>query len=284
MFPVYRALRTPIALLAVSAAVPALAQQSPPPDSPMAAPAPPPPYAQFADLVLASPIVIDATIQDVARIKGAEAQNVSPGQTRLYVTAQVNALIRGPGALPPQVGYLLDIPIGPGGRIPKMRKLRVLLFARPVSGQQGQIQLVRRDAQREWTPAADALVRTITRDVLSPDSPPRVTGISHAFHMPGTLPGEGETQIFLATPDNRPVSLSIVRKSGEPPSWTIALNEIVDQAKPPPQRDTFLWYRLACSLPAALPQGAIQADNPDDARAAADDYAFVIGSLGACDR
>jgi hypothetical protein len=260
------------------------AQQLPQSDSPLAAPAPPPPYARFADLVLAAPVIIDATIQDVARIKGAEAQNVAPGQARLYITADVNALIRGPGALPPQIGYLLDIPAGPDGRIPKMRKLHVLLFARPVAGQQAQLQLVRPDAQREWTPAADGLVRAITRDVLSPDSPPRIVGISHAFHMPGTLPGEGETQIFLATPDNRPVSLSIVRKTDQPPIWTIALNEIVDQAKPPPARGTFLWYRLACSLPAALPQGAIEADNPEDARAAADDYAFVIQSLGPCDR
>jgi hypothetical protein len=284
MYSVPRALGASLIFLAASGALPAFAQQSPPPDSPAAAVMPPPPYAPFADLVLAAPVIIDATIQDVARIKGAEAQNVAPGRTRLYVTATVNALIRGPGALPPQLGYLLDIPVGPGGRIPKMRKLHVLLFARPVAGQQDQIQLVRPDAQREWTPAADALVRSITRDLLSPDSSPRVIGISHAFHMPGTLPGEGETQIFLATPDNRPVSLSIVRKNDQAPSWTIALNEIVDQAKPPPPRDTFLWYRLACSLPASLPQGAIQADNPDDARAAADDYAFVIRSLGTCDR
>src|SRR5207253_7979853 len=106
--------------------------------------------------------------------------------------------------------------------------------------------------------------RRIAADLVAADTPPTITGIGNAFHVPGALPGEGETQIFLTTADNRPVSLSILRRPGEQPRWAVALSEIVDEAAAPPARDTLLWYRLACSLPAALPAASTASLAPPD--------------------
>ena len=64
----------------------------------------------------------------------------------------------------------------------------------------------------------------------------------------------------------------------------MALSEIVDDAAGPPQRDTLLWYRLACSLPPALPARALQALSPADAAVAREDYRFVLQQLGRCER
>ena len=50
------------------------------------------------------------------------------------VTAAVVTLIRGDSALPPVVGYLVDVPLDAKGRPPKLKKASVLLFARPVPG------------------------------------------------------------------------------------------------------------------------------------------------------
>ncbi len=66
------------------------------------------------------------------------------------------------------------------------------------------------------------------------DAPPRITGIGRAFHVPGSLPGESETQIFLQTADDRPISLTVLRRPGEQPRWSVALTEIVDEAAAPP--------------------------------------------------
>jgi len=274
------------ALIALAALPPAQAeaQRLIPRDSPPAATLPPPPYPVFADLVLASPVIVDAVIHGTARIKGPETAGLQPGYARLYVEADVQALIRGPGALPPRVGYVLDVRLTPSGGLPKLRKLRVLLFARPVAGEPGQLQLVRLDGQRDWTPAADALVRQITRDVLAPTAPPEITGISRAFHMPGVLPGQGETQIFLNTADHQPVSLSITRTPDSPPTWSIALSEVVDQAQAPPHPDTLLWYRLACFLPRDLPPESVADSAPADAAIAREDYQFVLNALGPCRR
>ena len=248
------------------------------------APLPPagPGYVEVADLVLASPVIIDATIRSTTRIKGTEAAGLQPGYTRFYVEADVGALIRGPGAIPPRIGYLLDAAPDGSGRPPKYRKARVLLFARPVSGRPDQFQLVTPTAQRGWTAELDSRARSIVREVLAPDAPPIVTGVNTAFHVPGSLPGEGETQIFLATEDRRPAALSILRRPGEPARWSLALSEIVDDAAAAPRRDTLLWYRLACGLPRSLPPASTAAIEPSDSRQAQADYRFVLQQLGPC--
>ena len=244
-----------------------------------------PPYAAVADLVLASTVIVDATVRSATRIKGAEAASVPPGLARLYVEADVTALVRGTrDGVPPRVGYLLDIAPDSRGRLPKLRKQRVLLFARAVPGTPGQLQLVTPAAQLAWSAATDALTRRIATDVLSADAPPAITGVGHAFHVAGSLPGEGETQVFLTTADNRPVSLSILRRPGEQPRWAVALSEIVDDAAGPPARDTLLWYRLACSLPAQLPEASTAGTELADAELARTDYRFVIDQLGRCER
>lgn len=270
------------ALTFLSAATIAQAQQGPPipADSVVITV----PYADYADLVLAAPTIIDATIRSSTRLKGPDAAGVAPGKARLYVEADVLALIRGATALPPRIAYVLDVPVNSRGQLPKLRKLRVLLFARPVPGNSALVQLVRPDAQRDWTPAADALTRRITQETLSPDAPPQVTGIGNAFHVVGDLPGSGETQIFLTTADGRPVSIGIQRTQGEPPRWSVALSELVGEGAEPPTRDTLLWYRLACTLPPALPDSSVASLDEANAGIAREDYQMVIRSLGPCDR
>ena len=245
-----------------------------------AGPAAPAPYAyaDLADLAVAAPMVIDGTVRGVARIKGADAAGIAPGFSRYYITIDVIALIRGGQAMPARLGYVLDAAVD----LPVPRKKqRVLVFARPVATMSDQVQLVGNDAQLMWSPATEATVRSLARDVAAATAPPAITGIANAFHSPGALPGEGETQIFLATRGG-PVSLSITRRQNESPVWTVALSEVVEDALPPPRRDTFLWYRLACSLPAAVPDGLLAQLEAGDAAAVRDDYAVVLKDLGPC--
>ena len=232
---------------------------------------------------MAAPTIVDAAIHDVVPLKGADAVGVQPGFARAYIEADVAALIRGPGALPPTVGYIADIPLDSRGRIPKLRKARVLLFARPTS-QPGQIQLVSLDGQQPWSPEADALTRRIATELVAPNAPPAITGVGHAFHTPGALPGEGETQIFLATADGSPISLNVVRRQGEQPHWSPSIGDLADPNAQPPARDTLLWYRLACGLPSTIPDASLEGVDPADASAAREDYKLVIESLGRCER
>ena len=241
-------------------------------------------YADIADLVLSAPIIADATVRSTSKIKAAEAPNLAPGLVRLYVEVDVTALVRGADGLPPRIGYLLDVMPDSAGRVPKFKKARVLIFARPVAGAVNQVQLVAPDAQLDWTPASDARARRIAKDALAGDAPPVITGVGNAFHVAGALPGEGETQIFLTTADQRPVSLSILRRPGEQPRWAVALSEIVDESAAPPAPETLLWYRMACALPPTLPERSTTSLEAADATIAREDYAFVLAALGPCGR
>lgn len=274
------ALRSVAAALALVATSAVAAPQHSPADSGVATPA----YPDIADLVLAAPIVVDATIVSAARIKGAEAADVAPGLTRFYVAADVAALVRGSGGVPPRIGYVVDVAPGPDGRTPRLKKARVLAFARAVPDRPDQLQLVAPDAQLAWTPTVDAQARAIAAAAFAADAPPAIVSVGNAFHVPGSLPGEGETQVFLATADKRPVSLTVLRRPGEQPRWAVALSEIVDEAAAPPAPDTLLWYRLACTLPPALPARSTASLGEADAAQAQADYRFVIEALGPCRR
>ncbi|MET3437534.1 hypothetical protein [Sphingomonas sp. 1185] len=243
-----------------------------------------PGYADLADLVLSAPVIADVTIRSAAAIKGPEAAGVAPGRQRFYVEADVGTLIRGSGGLPARVGYLYDAATDARGRAPRLKKMHVLIYARRVPNAPDQLQLVAPDAQLPWTPETEQRSRTIARDALSPDAPPVITGVGNAFYVAGSLPGEGETQIFLTTANNRPVSLSVLRRPGEERRYAVALSEIVDESAAPPARDTLLWYRLACALPESLPDRSTASLSPQDAQAAQEDYRFVIQKLGPCVR
>lgn len=264
------------------AATPSGAQRTTLPPAPIQEPAPP--YPVVADLVLRSPVIIDSTVRSAERLKGPEAIGTPAGAARLFIQADVLALIRGSDSVPPRVGYIIDVPTDARGRIPNLKKQRMMLYAQPVPGKPNQVQLTGSDSQRRWTPALDALTRRIVAETLAADAPPTITGVGNAFHVAGTLPGEGETQIFLTTADGRPVSLNVLRRPGEQPRWAVALSEIVDEAAAPPARDTLLWYRLACALPTELPVASLRDMDGDDAATARDDYRFVLQSLGSCRR
>lgn len=240
-----------------------------------------PSYATVAGLVLGAPLIVDARIRSAVRIKGAEAADVAPGRARFYIEADVTAVIRGT-ATAARIGYVADLPLTDRGREPKLKKQRVLLFARPVAARADQVQLATRDGQHNWSAELDSQVRGIVRETIAADAPPAISGAGNAFHVPGSLPGEGETQVFLQTANGAPVSLQILRRPGEQPRWSVSLGDIVDESAGPPKPNTLLWYRLACGLPRQLPPESLESVDAANAAIAREDYAMVLAALGPC--
>ena len=215
-----------VALASLAAANPVQSQNvAQPPAGPQLS------YADLADLALAAPVAAYLRIRDADTLHPDEAPNLAPGFRRFLVRADVVALIRGDDGLPAEVSYLVDLPNDSRGHAARLRRRdEVLVLARPVPGRPAELRLVAPDAQLPYTPAVAERLRAILRDASAPAPPPRITGIGRAFHVPGSLPGESETQIFLQTADGRPISLSILRRPGEQPRWSVALSEIVDEA------------------------------------------------------
>ena len=241
-----------------------------------------PSYASLARQVTAAPLILDARIRKAERLRAEESPGLAPGMVRFLIDADVSALIRGTQAMSSKISYTVDLPLNAKGKPPKLGKQRVLLFARPVVGKPGVVQLTGLQSQMSWLPELDAQVRAIARDALASNAPPAITGVGNAFHVPGTLPGEGETQIFLQTAGGAPVSLQILRRPGETTRWSVSLGDIVDESAGAPSPNTFLWYRLACGLPRNLPAEAVESDDLQNAAKAREDYQFVLKSLGPC--
>lgn len=241
-------------------------------------------YADVADLSIRSAIAAHVKIRKAERVKLLASDPLPADRKRYVITAEVVALIRGAGGLPPQIRYLVDVKNDQKGKQPTLKKAEMIIFGVTVPNRPGEVQLSAPDAQVPMTPDLAAQVRAVLAAVTRDDAPPLILGVGDAFHVPGSLSGQGETQIFLRASDGRPVSLSIWREPGLLPRWAVSLGEIVDQEAGPPQRDTLLWYRLACFLPRTLPADSTVALDPDTAQIAAQDYQTVLGGLGDCKR
>jgi hypothetical protein len=238
-------------------------------------------YVELAEMALAAPLAIAADIDRAIALKGTQADGVPQGKIRYYVEADVTALISGKATVPPRVSYLVDLPAD--RRKLKLKGTPVLLLA--TQGRQpGELRLVGPRAQVPRTPENEQQLRAILTAAVAADAPPVITGITRAFYVPGSLPGESESQIFLSTADNRPVSLNILRRPGEQPRWAVALTELVDASAAPPQRNSLLWFRLACALPPALPTRALVGLSDSEEQAIRADYTVVLEGLGRCAR
>ncbi|WP_284734661.1 hypothetical protein [Sphingosinicella terrae] len=242
-------------------------------------------YADLADLALAAPVVAHVRVERSDALSERETSGVPAGHRRFLIEASVVALIRGTGGLPPRVSYLVDLPNDSRGRAQRIRRrTEYLVFASRVPNRPAELRLAAPDAQLPASPELAERLRGILRDSIAPDAAPAIVGIGRAFHVPGSLPGESETQIFLLASDDRPISLSVLRRPGEQPRWSVALGEMVDNAAAAPQPETLLWYRLACTLPRELPAQSVSEATPQEAQAIRADYRLVMEGLGTCTR
>ena len=277
VLPSIRSRAAPIALaLALTLAAPAAAQRAEPARATAVSA-----YADLADLALAAPVVVRGQVDRVDRLSERDAPGVAPGWRRYLVRLRVIGALKAPGAVPELIQYLWDAP----GRRVELRRADVLAFLAPVPGRADQFRLTSPQGQIVATPAVEATVRAQLAEARDPAlARRRVLGVTRAFTVAGTVPGEAETQIFLRTASAEPVSLVVVSRPGEPKRWSAAFGDTIDEAGSPVAPATLAWYYLACGLPATLPAEATEELDAETARAATDDFAFVRRALGPCGR
>lgn len=243
--------------------------------------------ASYADLVAfsdSSDMVVRAEIRQQIKVKPERAPGLKPGFARLYIEARTIALIAGKSGIGESFAYLVDVPLTSKGKVPKLKKSEVLLFADRVPGRPGTVQLVSNTAQFAYSPTLEARLRPILTGLIDSGAPPVVTGVADALAVRGNLVGESETQVFLKTNGGSPVSLSVVRRPNQTPTWGVSWGEIIDASAQAPAPETLRWYRLACALPQTLPSSANLSRDAEERRIAEQDYRFVIESLGPCTR
>lgn len=241
-------------------------------------------YADIADLVVVSSLIVDANVRNLRKIPAEQVVGVPANLQRMLVEADIVTLIRGQEGVTPRVRFLLDIPKDAKGKIPKLKKQRLFLLGSSVAGRPGEIRLSRPNALIQWSAANDILVRAITKEAVQIDAPEKITGITSAFHSAGTVIGEGETQIFLKTAKEQPLSLSVLSRPGEEKRWAVSTAEVIDESATAPAKFTLLWYRLACELPRSIAAEMVEAADSEGAAKVQADYNFILDSIGPCGR
>lgn len=270
-------------ILACAAIGPTMAQAQAP-EALAATPAQRATYADLVTLAERSDLVIRVEIRRQITVKPERAPGLAPGFARLYIEAQTLALLSGPSAVGESLNYLVDVPLDARGRPERLKDREMLLFADLVPSRPGTIQLTGRNAQLDYSPELEARLRPVLAALVARDKPPVISAVSDALAVQGTLVGESETQIFLATQDRSPVSISVLRRPGQRPVWGVSWGEIIDSSARPPQSETLRWYRLACTLPPRMPASANLGQDANARRIAEADYGFVIEQLGPCRR
>jgi hypothetical protein len=273
-----RMIRSLALLAACGWATGALAQAQP-----ASPPAPAYTYADIADHAVQAATIIDVRVRRSREVEAARAPGLNPGNARLYIEGDVQGALYGRDPVARRVAWLVDLPRDARGRPPRVPNQRVLLFARPVTVA-NQLVLVSPRAMVPWSADVEAHARTIAAELARGPVPPAVTGVGQAFHVAGTVAGEGESQIFLTTATGNPISLTVLRRPGQQRAWAAAFGEIVDEAAAAPRPGTIGHYRLACGLPPTLPRAALRDATPAEAATATEDYAFVRSRVGPCVR
>jgi hypothetical protein len=243
-----------------------------------------PTFADIADMADSAGMVLLVRVAKQIAVKDERAPGLQPGHRRFYMEAETRSLLTGGAPIGGSVKYLVDLPLDDRGKAPKLKKQDVFLFARPVPGRPGEVQLVTPTSQRPWTAAGEERLRSILRQLVSPNAPAKITGVRELLYVPGNLQGQGETQIFLATKDGSAASISVRHEPGAPPAWGVSFSELVANVGNPPRKETLEWYRLACFLPSRPPAAANISASYGESRQAEADYRMVLGELGPCER
>ncbi len=239
-------------------------------------------YDDIMGITLESELVVDIIVRKIKNLPDSQTIGVRSNRKRILIIGEVQSLIRGKNGLNSQVQFLFDAPIDSRGKIPKLKKMRFIAFGRHVAGSSDFIRLSRTASMLKYNDRMNNMVRSIIREIIADNAPQKILSISSAFHSPGTIIGEGETQIFLNTEFGQPMAISVTSKQGQNRRWSVSTTEVIDINATEPSRLSLLGYRLACSLPKALNPSIIESDNQENREKAISDYILVLDSVGPC--
>lgn len=236
-----------------------------------------PGFVDIADLTVAAPVIVHATIARAERIADRDSPGLAPGHARLLVTAAVEAAIAAPGAVPAELRWLWDAPLDARGKFDKRKNTAVMAWL-AVPDPDGKTRLASPTAQQPWTPGLDSLVRRLAAEAKS-GTVPMITGVTNGFRADGTVAGESESQFFLSATDGGGAVMVVTTRPGMQRRVAISRGDVIDESAAAVTPGTLLWYRLACRLPSTLPATA----GGGDAELAAD-WQAALASLGQCRR
>ena len=109
------------------------------------------------------------------------------------------------------------------------------------------------------------------------DAPPRITGIGRAFHVAGLAARrERDPDSSCRPTNNRPISISVLRRPNEQPRWAVSLTEVIDERRPRRRATPCSGIASPARCPPQLPRQSLSEASAEEARAIEADYRLVM--------
>lgn len=241
-----------------------------------------PTYADTVELAKRAGLVLHAQIVRMTRVNTADAAGATLPYQRYLVEAKTQALLYGTQGIGETLRYIADVPAMQGTPASVAAGQDVLLFAWRVQGKPSELRLVTPTAQQPWSPVAEARVRAVLTGLVAANAPSPTVSVRELLYVPGSLAGQGRTQMLLGTKGSETATITVRHEPGKAPVWSVSFSEVVGKATRPPAHDTLEWYSLACFLPRTLPEQTRVPGNDASRDQAILDYYMVLNDLGDC--
>jgi hypothetical protein len=244
------------------------------------------PYPVAARLYLSSPVVARGLVKSQTKLSKKENAGLPAlpvGQGRAMLEAELQTVLKAPDALPGQLKFLWQGPLDAKGKVPAFKKQTLLLFLTPVTtnGATG-YGLTDVNSVRPWLPAEDAQLRTIATAAQDPAQRGlAIEGVRTTFV---TVPEDSNSapyvHILFATTNNAPLAAILEKQSGK---WLLrtTLTDL-DQDAVAIQRQSLLWYHMACGLAAEPPSNVTKQPTAAESALAREAWSGMLEQLGPC--
>ena len=170
-------------------------------------------YADLADLALAARVAVVATVHDATRLKGPTRSAWRRARHVSMWSATSTRSSWGPACPRASPGWSI-CPTTPRIGRRSSRSRSWCCWRERARANRARCSWSHAAPSLAGPPALESQLRGILRELNGAGALPVVTGIGHAFHVAGSIPGEGETQIFLKT-RGQPPGVAV----GTTPSW-----------------------------------------------------------------
>ena len=240
-------------------------------------------YPLIASLTLNSDVVLTATITAIDRQSSKEAPDVQPGYNRFVIRADVTGVLLAPRAVPGEIVYVWDAPEATFGKRPRLKDEPVLLFLRPIPGNDRIYQLVARNAQVLKPGQAVDMVRSVAADpIRAAGFGYRVTGVVDATRMQRRADEDFATHFLIETAQKGMMTVSVPETASGKGTIQVALPDSLGETRPL-ERQSLVGYFLACGLPEVLPEQVLEtAAAMGDVDAVKADYRRLRETVGPC--
>ncbi|MDF2640286.1 MAG: hypothetical protein K0R64_3270 [Novosphingobium lindaniclasticum] len=240
-------------------------------------------YVDTVELSKKAELIVLARVTHMEPVTPANSGSLSPVHRRYYAEANTRALLYGQNGIGGSLRYLVDLPADASPSAADLTNKDIFLFASHVPGRPAELKLVEPTAQQLWSPERESRLRAVLRSLVSPRRSAPVTRVRELAFVPGSLAGEGLTQIFLDTKKGR-ATISVRHQPDNRKTWGVSFTEVAGRDPLPPAQETLEWYDLACFLPPSPPQSAYVSGTFAAKQQAYSDYRMVLASLGPCER